>query len=132
MNVETKKIWIQQFDPNNTGEAVKDAIAFGWEKTDQTVRQGRSTYGLMIRNKDMPHYFEIVELETEYLNLKGKLKRYNKADFTTYLLLFILLVIPFVLFLTFKILQKKHINKHNEPILARMDELKKKAKQLLE
>ena len=135
MNIETKEIHIY-YAGDEMAKNIEESKLFGWQKTEQTVRHGRSSYGIMARDKDMPHYYEIVELEEKYLELKKKKKTYNKVieepvDVLLMFLLILLFVFPFVLYIVFKSNQKKRINEHNSKLQNQMDEYARKAQELI-
>ena len=95
---------------------IKDLTAFGWQPTQETSRRsGRIThyYQIMARETSNPHYNEYRRLEINYEAARGKLKYYDSMEFSTVILLLLLLIIPGVLYITFKLIQKNNIKNHN-------------------
>ncbi len=108
--IETKEISLYQ------KEYISDLTAFGWQPTQETSRRsGRSTYHyqIMARETSMEHYNDYRRLEIDYETAKGNKKYYNSMEFTTVFLLLLLLLIPGVLYIVFKVNQKNEINTHN-------------------
>lgn len=135
MNVETREAYLSYSKDGGREQALREYEQFGWKYT-QDVRRGRSTYQILVRDKDMPHYAEIAALDSKYFELKGKKKYYSKIveeplDVLLLLLEIILLVLPFVIHVTFKSLQKKRITNYNANLQVQMDECSRKAKELM-
>lgn len=121
MNIETKTA--SQRD-------IEDYEKFGWKHTED-VRRSRTTMHVLARDKDMPNHRLIAALEEKYFALKAKMKTYEKMSASTSFLLFLLLVVPFLLYWGFKFLQKRSINKHNEKLQVQMDAILNEVKPLL-
>ena len=129
MNIETREVWID-YKMRNDPNAFKEYEAFGWQHT-QDVHRGRSDYAVLARDKDMPNYYRIVELDDQYFALKKKLKHYEKMSFSTFLLCLIIFIIPGIIYWLFKYLQKVSVRTHNDAIYAQMDALAQEARSLL-
>ena len=128
MNIETREVhW---WSPEEQKTLTEELKAFGWQYTQDT-QHGRSLYHIFARDMDMPNYKLIKALDDKYFSLKKQLKVYNKPDFSTYLLLFVLFIIPWVLFFTFKMMQKQAIADYNADIRKQMDSVVAEAKPLL-
>ncbi|MDE5592705.1 MAG: hypothetical protein K2I75_02100 [Clostridiales bacterium] len=85
----------------------------------------------MARDKNMPNYATIVRLEGEYFNLKRTQKIYNPMEGTNVLLAFAFFIVPGILYVTFKLMQKKRIQEHNAAVQKQMDAIAAEAKPLL-
>lgn len=127
MNIETKEVGSKVY---NAGEC----RSFGWTQSDsRKVRRGRghSTIYTLKRDKDMRNYATIVRLEGEYYNLKHTQKTYNPMEANHVLIAFAFFIVPGIIYVTFKLKQKKRINEHNAAIQKQMDAIIAKAKPLL-
>ena len=95
---------------------VEDLIAFGWQKT-QTAEQrhGRTTsnYQILARETSIPNYEQLKALEERYESAKAAIKYYEKASFSTALLLLLLLIVPGVLYIVYKTNKKNSIKANN-------------------
>ena len=132
MNVETKVVEAYSYSSYNGTK--EEYLNFGWVHTEDTqVHQGRGykpAY-VLVRDKDMPHYSELCKLETEYFHLKSSKKHYSSMEWDNVLLAFALFLIPGILYVTFKLRQKKRIKQHNEEMEKQMRAVVAKAKPLL-
>lgn len=132
MNIETKVLKAYN---NLSYEGTKDELVkFGWQHTEDTqVHSGRGTTlaYVLVRDKDMPNYQKLVELEQEYLHLKLQKKTYNRIDGGWCLVAFLCFIVPGVLYVVLKSRQKRNIQKHNEEIQRQMNEVLSQAKALL-
>lgn len=125
MSIETKEIRLN-YD---------DYLLFGW-KHQKDVRRGNArchhTVHILERDKDMPNYAEIKDLERSYFALKSLLQIYKPADPALCALLFCLLIIPLAIYLSYKSSQKNKIANSNAEIKKKMHSIKEKAQTLLE
>jgi hypothetical protein len=115
-------------------QLVSNAGVFGWRVSSEKITnrargQSHITY-VMVRNTSLPHYQELLNLENEYQEACGDLKQYNEADGLDAILLLLLFIVPGVIYITVKCLQKHHVNEHNKEVLAKMNEALTKARQL--
>lgn len=113
---------------------VSDYLHFGWKHTDDTrVRHGRHHYTehILARDADMPNYVLIVALESKYFALKKQKKYYEPMDPLLSIALFVLLIIPFVIYLFVKMGQKDSIEAHNAEIQKQMDAILKEVAPLV-
>ena len=102
---------------------IQDLKAFGWQPTEEvTEKHGRSSqrYQVMARETTMPNYNKYHDLEMEYEDAKSSIRTYNSMEFSTLLVLFLLLIIPCVLYIVFKNIQKARIKKNNNECHERM------------
>ena len=117
--IETKEVNLTH------GQSIADLTAFGWQKT-QTVsrRSGKVTHSvqIMARETTMPHYEEYCKYEKDYYAASSQMKFYNSMEFGTVILLLLLLIIPGVLYITFKTHQKNKIEANNNQCLQQMKE----------
>lgn len=115
---------------------------FGWKlvKTEtnmHTHRSGRHHYTKRVtsyvlqRDTDMPNYKLIKAYEDKYFYIKSQYKYYKKADVDIAILLFLILIVPGIIYLSCKSLQKQRINEHNARITNEMKDILTKTKELL-
>ena len=132
MNIETKTVSAYSY---SSFDGSKDEyLNFGWKHTEDTqIHSGRSYHKayVLARDKDMPKYKELTDLENEYFNLKRKKKTYNSMEWENVLLAFALFIIPGIIYVSVKLNQKKKINEHNAEIQKQMYAVAAKAKELL-
>ena len=102
---------------------INDLTAFGWQPTQTASRRsGRLSHKvqIMARETSMPHYNEYRRLEENYETAKGNIKYYSPMEVSTVLLLLLLLIIPGVLYISFKSRQKSNIEAHNNQCKQQM------------
>ena len=102
---------------------INDLTAFGWQPTQETSRRsGRSThhYQIMARETTMPHYNEYRKFENDYETAKDEIKYYEPMEVSTVFLLLLILIIPGVLYVAYKLAQKASIESDNQQCKARM------------
>lgn len=124
MNIETKTV---REDPT-------DYTYFGWKHTEDTrVRTGkiRRTEHILARDKDMPNYKLIVALETKYFTNKRMLKSYKPIDGTLCFLLFLLAIIPGIIYLVYKLSEQSRVESYNTTYELKMREAKNEARKYL-
>ena len=113
-------------------QLVEEAKAFGWNVSSTRVTRlarGRTnTSYIMIRDKNISHYSDIVEAENEYRLAQTDLKNYVEADILDALLLLLLFIIPGVIYITAKCIKKHNVRVNNEAAIAKMKEAVNKAK----
>ncbi len=121
MNIETKTVRFKE-------EYLK---YFGWqfteEKSHTSMRWTHYEY-VYTRDKDMPNYAKLVSLENKYDQLERNLKTYEPLDGLTLFICFLILIIPGIVYLTYKMVQKNNIEKHNEPLREQMNKILNEAK----
>lgn len=124
MNIETK----------TTRQNYEEYLNFGWEHTeDAMVRCGKHhrTEHILARDKDMENYRVLEALENKYFKLKEQKQSYNPIDGGICFALFVLFIIPGILYVCYKSKQKEHIYAHNRSLQSQMDVVVKEAKELL-
>ncbi len=130
--IETKEVSLYKYPSDdkyikkmhdNCQRYIQDLIAFGWQPTQETTkRQGRikRSYQIMARETSMPNYNEYRKLEYDYECTKRNLKAYKKMNFSTALLLFLIFIIPGVIYIIVKTRQKNSIDENNQQCYSRM------------
>ena len=126
MNIETTTV------RGNYDEYLK----FGWKHTeDSRERSGKSHYTahILARDKDMENYRLIETLEKKYFYLKSQIKTYSPIsdNWEMAVILFLLLVIPFVVYYIYKGKQKREINENNNRLRIEMHKVLEEVKTLL-
>lgn len=124
MNIETKTVEY----------GIDEYLKFGWSHTeDRKHSSGRSYYTehILARDKDMPNYKRIKELEDEYFGLKRQIKGYSSMDLYWCFILFLLMVFPFFIYWGYKANQKQKREEHDKNIKKKMDEVLKEVATLL-
>lgn len=115
-------------------EEVFEYLNFGWVHTEDTsVRSGRSSHTehVLARDTNRPNYRLIVALERKYFALRSQLKTYQPMDGWLSVLLFLLFIVPFVLYLLIKQFQKTNIEEHNAEIRRQMRKVLDEVKPLV-
>ncbi|MDE7163822.1 MAG: hypothetical protein K2O04_00140 [Clostridiales bacterium] len=132
MNIETKVV--EAYSYSSFDGSKEEYLKFGWTHTEDTqVHRGRGykpAY-VLARDKDMPNYNALTQLENEYFHLKHSKKTYNSMEWDNILLAFALFIIPGIIYVAVKLNQKKKIEEHNAEIQRQMNAVVSKAKPLL-
>lgn len=110
MTIETKEV---------RQEAYADYLKFGWQFSQTTKHRGRA-YAILVRNKDIPHYNEIKHLEDKYMRAKSQLVTYERPDSVEYGLLYLLFIIPGIIFTVYQNAKKKSIEENNASLRKTM------------
>ena len=116
MNIETKAVT----------DDFRDYLNFKWEHTeDVSERHGRlhRTKHILARDKDMPNYREYLELERKYFSLKSQIKKREEVDVSTAFILFLLLIIPGVIYLIYKSNKNAQIDERNQYLRGQMSKI---------
>ena len=79
----------------------------------------------------MPNYDEIVRLEGKYDAYENEKQKYEEMDLEVALVLYLLLLVPGIIYTVHKSKQKKEITEYNKALQQRMDKILEKAKALL-
>lgn len=114
---------------------MEDYKKFGWEFAEETsVKHGRAHHKgyILTRDMDRPHYREILILETRYFNLKDKLETYEKPDGLAYFVLFLLFLVPGIIFATYQSRKESKIEDWNNKVKNQMYKVEMEAKRFLE
>ena len=113
---------------------VEDLKSFGWQPT-QTVERHESRsyhhYQILARETTMKNYSELVRLESLFENAKSSIKSYQKAEFSTVLLLLLIFIFPGIIYLAYKSNQKQKIYEHNQNCQNTIKKSLEQAKALL-
>lgn len=126
MNLEVKKMLEKEHE---------QMIQFGWFVKDAMTE--RSQHGhqrlvyIMARDKDREHYDELVKLEQKYRSYKNSLQEYKPMDEGITILLYLLFIIPGVIYTVYKANQKSEVTSHNNDMIARMKKTDNEAKKYL-
>lgn len=114
----------------------EDYLPFGWKIIDvyskRVSRLGRRTIIVLERDKDQKNYQELASLQNKYKNLQGQIETYQEMDELVTILLYLLFIIPGILYTVYKTNQKKEIITNNYIVRSQMDGIKKKAEALRE
>lgn len=124
MNIETK----------TTREDTSEYEKFGWKHTEDTRRRTGPVHHIehiLARDKDMKNYRSIKTLEDKYFALKEQKQTYKPIDGGTCFMLFLLLLIPGFIYISYKTKQKENIEYQNKCIQVKMDAILKEVKPLL-
>ena len=126
MNIETKTV----------RKDISDYLKFGWKHTEDTSYRSGKIYGtasVLARDKEMPNYKLIFALENKYFRLKSNIKIYKPINdnWEVAVILFLLLVIPFVVYYIYKGKQKREINENNNRLRIEMHKVLEEVKTLL-
>lgn len=79
----------------------------------------------------MPNYDELVRLEGKYDAYENEKQKYEEMDLEVALVLYLLLLVPGIIYTVHKSKQKKEITEYNKALQQRMDKILEKAKALL-
>ena len=79
----------------------------------------------------MPNYDELVRLEEKYDAYENEKQKYEEMDLEVALVLYLLLLVPGIIYIVHKSKQKKEITEYNKALQQRMDKILEKAKALL-
>jgi hypothetical protein len=124
--IETKQVLLEgspqgdryyREEYNKCQKYIQDLTAFGWQPTQETTeRYGRVShkYQIMARDTTMANYNEYRKLEDYYEAAKSNIKKYNSMEASTVFLLLLLFIIPGVIYITVKTIQKNSINQNNQ------------------
>lgn len=96
---------------------LEDIKNFGWVlKESYSKRCGRttSTYQVMTRDSSSTYYNNYRNLQNNYEEARNKLKEYVPMESDTVLILFLILIIPGIVYVIFKKKQKKSIEENNK------------------
>ena len=143
--IETKQIRLQG---NLSGDAsekkkynecqkhIQELTAFGWETTTQVELQKHgpvtSRYQILARDTSNPNYNKYRIKELDYETAKENIKEYKPMDISTALLLLLLFIIPGVIYIKYKMDQKKKINENNKECKLKMEKAINEARNIRE
>lgn len=92
---------------------------FGWSLTKgETKRPFPIKYYTLFfqRSKDIPYHDRMVELEKLYFDAEAKREYYYKGDVLNYAFLYLLFIVPGVIYTLLKIHSKKRISENNAEV----------------
>jgi len=147
INTAAPNIEMDVCEIRTTGDLFASTIqakeTFGWtldkDKSDKKALSKKIKHHFMKKRKLVFTRPKVVafgdklnELEKECENLETKKKEYVKADPVSAFFLFVLLIIPGVIYLIVKSTQKKKIAKHNHEITLKQEQLITEAQNILD
>lgn len=109
---------------------------FGWKPTQEFNRTGgkiKHTYQTWIRDTDMAHYDLYSKCEEEYEKAKSEIQVYDGFDIENLLtlaVLLLLLIVPGILYIVYRVVRKNHIMTDNKECERRMQEAINKARSI--
>ncbi len=111
---------------------------FGWEKTQSVqehVRRGRGhctvTRYVLVRDKDMKNYSTIQQLENKYFKLYNQIKEYQPVNKDTAFLLYLLFIIPGIIYSVSKRNENEKIYNYNNQLKNKMKEIERQVASLM-
>ncbi len=84
----------------------------------------------MTRETSMEHYDDLRKLENEYEAAKSQIKSYRSMETSTVLLLFLLFIVPGIIYVNYKKCQKMDIDKNNLDCKNKMLQVLAEAKEI--
>lgn len=136
MNIETKSVRTDMPEYGYKEDTIlylEQLKAFGWKHTqNQKQQEGRCLrdYAIMARDLDMPRFPEYYRLEQEYESYRKQLRVYQPLDSYTLMICFLILIVPGIVYFTFKMVQKSKIKKFNNELRAKMTQIVNEAKKI--
>lgn len=124
-------------------ETIKDKNYFGWQldknKSDKRVAK-KNNNGRFFKRRDLTftrtknigYHDKLVELEKKYNELEGKKKEYTKGDPVNAFFLFLLAIVPGIIYVCYKSHKKKKIKKYNESLDREKEKYLIQAQEILE
>ena len=109
----------------------EEFVPFGWEQIGVTT-VGNSEYAVLERDIKMPNYRRIASLDEEYFRIRGMKMYHTRMSLSTLLILTIFFVVPGIIYLGYRIYRYRSVNKYNDNIQKKMNELADEARSLLE
>lgn len=108
--------------------------SFGWKLngTKKNKPKKYKTYKIeFTRPVNLPYRERLVELEKMYFNKESTRKTFYQTDFLNYILLYLLAIIPGLIYTIVKVHSKKKIKKYNENITKAQQVYINEAKSIL-
>jgi hypothetical protein len=102
---------------------INDNKLFGYKVArEETIGSGkkRVEYVIMERDKNLRNYITLKKLEDDYYKAKNSIKEYKPMNEGLALLLFLLLIIPGVIYVSKKRKEKKLIDANNQKMKREM------------
>ena len=113
---------------------IEDLESFGWEKTEKvSTGYGRnhSAHYVLVRDTEMADYEKICNLEKKYETAKHNMKCYDYLEPEIIVLLFILFIIPGIIYVCYTLENKRKIELNNYWCQEEMNAAKDAAKKLI-
>lgn len=121
---------------------IKVKTSFGWqldtEKSDKrALSKKNKAHFIKLRTlvfkrpKDLLYHDKLMELEKKYEELENQKQFYIKADPINAFFLFLLVIIPGIIYVVLKAKKKKKVKENNEAIDAKQAKLLAEAQQIL-
>lgn len=111
---------------------INDNKNFGW-KVKEEVFEGsgkkKVSYCVLERDKNHHNYLTYVRLEKEYYKCKDNIKEYQGVNEIVAMLLFLLLIIPGVIYVSKKKKERIAIEENNKKMKAEMARIIQEAEQ---
>ena len=129
MSIETKSVrlgWSEYGEEEDQQRYLKQLPAFGWQYTQEHEEQNgrcRNHYAIYARDNNMPNYLKLVQLENKYEDLRKQLEKYQPMDGIVALICLACLIIPGVIYISFKLSQKSRKRKWNDSLREEMDKI---------
>lgn len=121
----------QREDAFDSEKHVKELKAFGWEIVDEEVYKRTNNawrkYCIMVRQREIPHHNELVELEKEYEEVRKSIMPLPKGNRGLAFMLFLILLVPGIIYVNVKKSQRKKVRNANKEAEAKILEITKKA-----
>ncbi len=102
---------------------INDNKLFGYKVVrEETIKSGKMDveYVIMERDKNLRNYITLKNLEDAYYKAKNNIKEYKPMNEGLALFLFLLLIIPGILYVSKKRKEKKFILKNNQKMKQEM------------
>ena len=102
---------------------INDNKLFGYKVVrEETIKSGKTDveYVIMERDKNLRNYITLKNLEDAYYKAKNNIKEYKPMNEGLALFLFLLLIIPGILYVSKKRKEKKFILKNNQKMKQEM------------
>ena len=103
---------------------------FGWryaEEFSDLPQEISSPSKFLARDKDMPNYELILALENKYFATKNKIVTYEPANPFIIIILFVIGLLPGVLYLLFKSNEKNEYDSYNSKLKKEMESIAQEA-----
>lgn len=104
--------------------------SFGWEKEKEVHRFRSIAKAVLVRDINRKNYDPLCQLEEEYQDYRNQIQPVPETDVLTAILLFVLLIVPGILYVEIKKQKRAEIKEENEEGKGRMDAIIQKAEAL--
>ena len=113
-------------------EDYKEYTYFGWSFVNDTVirhEKSFATFHILVRDTCSDNYSELKKLETKYFDLKSSLRKKQKVDGLAVFFLFLLFIIPGIVYCIYSSINKRTIAAHNQKIQDQMTQILNECRQ---